>query len=491
MSTGIDVIKDAMQAQGLRMDKIETALDKMAASIERSTKTKELLTSSLRSGVSPNPKAAELLSRFCDGDVTMRADESPAEFVERKMRGNELVTVGKGHTSARIKRKMIPLATMIRFARLSKFNSSSQNAPDFTRAVEQAKLLGDDDMASLFEEARDLRASTAGMSGEQLRNLFLTRLGSSSLSGGGAFVPLELADEYIKLLTAASTVRKFGVKIMNLSAGQLMIPDLRTGMTASYESENSGPNASEPTFGDIVLSAKILTSLIPLSQEWRNRAAWDVDAMLADTVLRVAAAREDLAFIRGDGTDNTPKGIKKWIDEYNSAQTFARTLSGGVPTAATIIADLAKSMRLVEDNNVAMEGGGFILPIREKYALMTLRDSVGGFLFRDEMAGGSLMGHQYEATSQIPKTLAGDGSGTGTNNKSEIYFCAFPNAIIGEETSAEVEVIPNAAYLNSSGTLVSGVSRREDVVRFTGRHDFALSYRGQEAAYISSVDWGA
>lgn len=488
MSTAIDVIKDAMQAQGLRLDTIQKQLDEMQKNGERGARAHELLRTNAKK--SRNPAAYAALADLTRGDISMRMDETPEQFAQRATMENEVVTIGDGALKGKVQRKKIGAVLAVRMARLMRFGAQNGDQPSLDRAKRNAQSMGDEIMIKLYEEFDEIR-NTAGLDQAQIERKMLERLGSSTIAAGGALVPIEFADEVIKLLTAASTVRRFPVKIMNLSAGQMLVPDARTGMTAAYDSENSGPNASEPTFGDIVLSSKILTSITPVSQELRNRASYDVDAILVDMAIRKAAEREDLAFIRGDGTANTPKGIKKWIDEYNSAQTFARTLSGGVPTTATIIADLGKAIRLVDDNNVPMEGCGWILPTREKYALLTLRDSVGGFLFRDEMAAGSLMGYEYCSTSQIPKTLAGDGSGTGTNNKSEVYFCAFAHAMIGEENGVEVEMIPNAAYSNSSGTLVSGAQRREDILRMVARHDFALSYRGLEASYISSVDWGA
>ena len=65
-----------------------------------------------------------------------------------------------------------------------------------------------------------------------------------------------------------------------------------------------------------------------------------------------------------------------------------------------------------------------------------------------------------------------------------------PQVLIGEDPEVTVEAIPNGAYVNSSGTMVSGVSADITPIRLVLYTDLALRHR-KAASVIDTVDWGA
>ncbi len=66
--------------------------------------------------------------------------------------------------------------------------------------------------------------------------------------------------------------------------------------------EAAAITVSKPTFGQVVASFKKLTALVPVSNDMQRFADPAIDAYVRDDLVQVLARREDLAFIRGDGT---------------------------------------------------------------------------------------------------------------------------------------------------------------------------------------------
>ena len=65
---------------------------------------------------------------------------------------------------------------------------------------------------------------------------------------------------------------------------------------------------TEEIFDDVDLSAKPLTAMVPVSNDLIRRAPVGVEAIVRDDLIQGISRREDLAFLRGDGSNKTPIG---------------------------------------------------------------------------------------------------------------------------------------------------------------------------------------
>ena len=306
-------------------------------------------------------------------------------------------------------------------------------------------------------------------------------LSESVFEDGGAVVAPEFSEEIIDLLTARTTVRALGATPVPMNSGSLTLPYLHVGSTASYVGELQNIPTSQQQVRQMQLSVKKLAALTPLSNDLIRDAGPRADAMVRNDLVRSMSLREDLAFIRDDGTEGKPKGMRRQAD---AANVFPRTQVGGVNTLATAIADLGKACRRLEEQNVQMTSPGWLLSPRSKWHLMTLLDGSGNKVFWDEMQKGTLFTFPFRVTTQIPNNLgvAGD--------ESEIYLAEFATLIIGENTQLLIDVFPGGAYHDGS-SVVSGISSDQTVIRTIARHDFGARHNGKEIAVITDVDWAA
>jgi HK97 family phage major capsid protein len=337
--------------------------------------------------------------------------------------------------------------------------------------------------------ARFVRALAAGggrrdMAAEWAKDklhddIVASALRESSFEEGGALVLPEFASEIIELLRAKTVVRALGARSVPMRGGTFSIPYQKTSTTAYYVGEGVAPSVSKPTLGMLTLTAKKLITITPVSNDLIADASYDADSFVRDDILQNMRVKEDATFLRGLGVESTPKGIRYLTD---SSHIFARTKAGSASTLAEVFADLGKMIRVVEEANVPMEKCGWAMAPRTKWFLMTLLNSNGIPVFRDEMLRGTLLTFPFKTTTSIPTNL-----GTGSN-ESELYFADYNSILIGETKNISLATYEGGAYQDGDN-VISGISTDQTVVKATARHDIGMRFRGLEASVLTTVDW--
>jgi len=298
-------------------------------------------------------------------------------------------------------------------------------------------------------------------------------LTASNISGAGGLIPQAYAAEFIDLLRGRTVIRKLA-RVLPMPNGNLTIRKGLTAGTASYVGESAAVTASQQTIGDINFSFKKLVALTPVSNSLLRMASPAADAFVRDDLLQVMGLREDAAFITGDGTSNTPIGLFSLIAAANQ---FADTGT----TFLQQIADYTKAIRLVEEANVPVDDttGKWILAPRVFWGIYKTQGAAAGESTSPFMLGlqGSpprLIGYEVLRSTQAKK-VANEGTDlTATTDR--IYFVHTSSMLLADSLDLQVTSFDGAAYVDSTSTLVSGVSRDESVIRVISEHDFALQY---------------
>ena len=285
-------------------------------------------------------------------------------------------------------------------------------------------------------------------------------MGEGIGSEGGYIVPPEYAAEVIELLYPASVIRLAGARILPMNSNVLNLPKISGGATAGYIGENKNIGKTQPALGNVQLTAKKLAALVPISNDLLRDNSPGADLMVRDDLVNALAARADLAFIRNDGTQNTPKGLR-----YQSGiNTFAATSN-------TLAADLIKAIRLVIEGKKGQASrivkGAWLMSARTWASMYSKVTTTGAFIYRSEMDKGTLLQYPYFVTSQIPDNLSSD--------KSELYFGDFIDFVIGENESLIIDVSQEAAYYDGAN-VVAAFSLDQTVMRAIQRHDCGVRH---------------
>lgn len=295
-------------------------------------------------------------------------------------------------------------------------------------------------------------------------------------TAGGFLVPPDYSRDVIELLRPMSVVRAANPVTVPMPNGAVTVPKVTGGSTSYYVGENQNITPSEPTVGEIRLTYKKLAALVPISNDLLRFASPSADAFVRDDLVRSMAAREDIAFLRGDGTQYTPRGLRSWTPAANVIA------ANGTVNLANVTIDLSKLINTLEAANVKLMRPAWFFTPRTKNYLMSVRDGNGNFAWQQEMLRGTLWGIPYFVTTQIPNNLG------GSSNASEVYLVEMTDVLLGESERLTIDSSSEAAYYDGAN-VQAAFSRDQTVIRAITEHDLGVRH-DESVAYLSGITWG-
>jgi len=376
--------------------------------------------------------------------------------VVREVMSAELADLKKSNQDA--------IALAMRSVRVEKVDQPEKGlmAARFMRAIAAGK--GDTDKAARFAKKE------WGEDGKILK-----ALEASDAAAGGVLVPTEWSGEVIELLKESTIVRRMGPRVIPMPTGALQMSKITGGATAGYIGESQNLPVSEQSFGNINLTWKKLAVLIPVSNDLLRFNTEGADTIVRDDAVSAMSTREDQAFLRDDGTQFTPKGLRNWVPAGN---TFGAV---SVYDLATVTSDLAAQILLLREAHVRFIKPGWLMAPRTEFYLLSVRDANGNFAYRDEMLKGTLWGIPYGSTTEIPTNLGVGG------NESEIMLIDFADVLLGESNTLEVMASDVAAYFDGS-QVQAAFSLDQTVLRLIAHHDLAVRHE-ESLSVMTGVKW--
>ena len=331
--------------------------------------------------------------------------------------------------------------------------------------VQLLKDWGDEDLAEVVIK-----------DGERLK----AAMSVTDATAGGFLVPEQFSTDVIELLRPMSVVRDLVGMSMPMPTGTVSIPKITDGSTAYYQGENAAATKSAIRTGQVKLTWRKLTALVPMSNDLLRYSSPAADAIVRKDMVRAIAQRENQAFLRDVGTDASPKGLR-----YLASNSGSPIIANGTVNLANVTTDLGKMILDLLNDNVPITRGGWIMAPRTYMYLYTVLTTNGVFAFRDEMSRGTLWGYPYRVTTQVPINL----SDHGGTDESELYFADFDDVIIGDSMALRVDASDVATYTDGANT-VSAFSNDQTVVRCITEHDFNTR-RAESISIMNGVRWGA
>ena len=300
-------------------------------------------------------------------------------------------------------------------------------------------------------------------------------LSAGSAKAGGVLIPAPMAAQVIELLRPASVVRASGAVPLPMPNGTLTLPKITGGATSEYIGTDDDMPTSEQEFGDLQLAAKKLATLVPVSNDLLQYSAYNTEAIILGDMVASMGTRQDKAFIRDNGVQNTPRGLRYWAPSGNVIAANATI------NLANVANDLGKLTLALQNANVRMINPGWLMAPRTREYLEELRDGNGNKAFPSVESANRLKSYPLRTTTQIPINL-----GAGTD-ESELYFVDFQDAIIGETQNLRIAVSTEAVY-KVGANLVSAFSKDQTVIRVIEEHDFGMRH-DEAVAVLTGVKW--
>lgn len=348
------------------------------------------------------------------------------------------------------------------FARIVRAIHEIRNSTD--RGVTQERLASSLKRIGALAEEKSVRAMEA-----------------SSFGDGGSFIPEMYSTDFINVLRAEAIFLSLNPVVVPLNEkGNMTFPSNTAASTGYWIGEGEAITKSQPSTGQVKLSAKKAGGLIPVSNDLLRYGGALVDQMLRDDLVKTIRLLADLAYIRGSGSSAQPRGVRYAVDQTNNVITAVNSLS---PSLTQVDADLDKLDAALDDADVPEIRRGYMMNGRTKRYIRSLRDGLGGYPYRAEIDAGMLRGRPLRTTTQIPKNL---GSGT---NESELYLVEFTEAMAGIANDVRLDFDPNGTWVES-GTTQSGFATDTSVMRAIVETDFQLRHN-KGAAVLTAVKWGS
>jgi HK97 family phage major capsid protein len=335
---------------------------------------------------------------------------------------------------------------------------------------------------------------------------------TSSGSAGGFIVPPDVMNEVIPLLRALAVVRAAGPRNLPMPRGTMTLPGQAAAATASYGSEVKAISQTQQKLNQIVASFKKLTALVPVSNDMMRYADPAVDAFVRDDLVKVIALREDLAFILGDGTQDTPRGYlsfaNAWVlagggtvGAWSTSANSTLAVNGTDPanstggnfisstanyTLATAAQELGGAVNRLDQANVPDNKRVWFMNPRSYNYLFNVQNSLGVYVYRDELIRGTLLGYPFKKTTQIG-TNYWDAAGSN-KDLSFIFLVEMTEDIILDSMQLELAVSREGSYVDSTGATVSAFQNDQTIIRAVAEHDHQLRHDAA-VAVIQGVRW--
>ncbi len=347
-------------------------------------------------------------------------------------------------------------------------------------------------------QARQMAAEQLGESHPVTRAL-VTSVGAS----GGFIIPPDYMNEIIELLRPQSVVRASGPRVVPMPSGSMTIPAQTSPASASYGTEVQKIPASQQTVGQIVATFKKLTALVPVSNDMMRYANPAADAFVRDDLVKIVALRQDLAFLLGDGSNASPMGFTAFANRFavnggGTAGSWSSTAdsvaaAGGnflssneTFTLATAAQELGGLANLLDTQNVPETNRVWFAHPRTFNYLYNVQNSLGVYVYREEMNAGKLLGYPFKKSTQIPVNLW-DASGTN-KDCSFLMLVEMDAAMIFDSMSMELAVSREGNYVDGSGNTVSAFQYDQTLIRAIAEHDFQIRHDAA-VAVLQFVRW--
>lgn len=286
-------------------------------------------------------------------------------------------------------------------------------------------------------------------------------MGGASNPDGGFLVPAPLAARIVELRDRRGVARRYA-EVVPMSSESLSVPKIAGEISSHYVSENSVIPESKPQLKQIVLAARKLAALIPMSNELNDDALISVADMLARSIAHEFAGREDAALFNGDGTSSFGgiEGLANALEAGSKHIATSRT-SFGALTFADFETVVGKAKRYLsgEEPRWFFSREGYYASARR------LMNAAGGNDVNSlSMADGeqSFMGFGVTLSDQIHSSLA------ASTGEIACYFGDMRSAVMmGSRKDLSVRADASVGFA-ADQIWVRGIERYDIVVHDTG-----------------------
>ena len=216
---------------------------------------------------------------------------------------------------------------------------------------------------------------------------------------GGYLVPDEFERRLVEALEEENIFRGLA-NVITTSSGDRKIPVVSSKGKAFWLEEGQAIPESDDSFGQVTIGAYKLGTMIKISEELLNDSAFDLEAYVTREFARRTGAKEEDAFINGDGTGK-PTGI---LAATGGGQVGVTTAGSAAITLDEVL-DLYHALKTPYRRNAA-----FIMNDATVKAVRKLKDTTGQYLWQPsikEATPDTILNRPLFTSAYMPGIAAG------------------------------------------------------------------------------------
>lgn len=224
-------------------------------------------------------------------------------------------------------------------------------------------------------------------------------LQEGAVTEGGYLVPDEFETTLVQGLNANTIIRAHA-HVITTSSGIHKIPVVASHGSAAWIDEEGAFTESDDSFGQVQLDAHKVGTLIKVSEELLNDAAFNLEAYITSEFVRRIGDKEEEAFLTGNGVSK-PTGI---LNAAGGGQVGVTTAKPTEITADELI-DLYYSLKAAYRQNAI-----WILNDTTIKLIRKLKDANGQYLWQPAIKDGevpTILGRPYFTSPFAPEVEAG------------------------------------------------------------------------------------
>ena len=218
-------------------------------------------------------------------------------------------------------------------------------------------------------------------------------------SEGGYLVPDEFERTLMQGLNAATVIRA-NAHVITTSSGLHKIPVVASHGSAAWIDEEGAYTESDDVFGQVQLDAHKVGTIIKVSEELLNDAAFDLEGYISSEFARRIGDKEEEAFLNGNGSSK-PTGI---LNATGGGEVGVTAASATAITADELI-DLYFSLKAPYRKNAI-----WILNDTTIRLIRKLKSVEGQYLWQPGLKDGevnTILGRPYFTSPFMPTAEAG------------------------------------------------------------------------------------
>jgi len=218
-------------------------------------------------------------------------------------------------------------------------------------------------------------------------------------TAGGYLVPDEFERMLVQKLEAENVMRSLAT-VISTSSGTREIPVEADYGMAAWLAESAPYQESDIEFGQVILGAHKLGTIIKISEELLNDSAFDMSTYIASAFARRMGRAEEAAFVNGDGTGK-PTGV------VQSAQQGVVAPAGQTDSiSADDLIDLYHALKRPYRSRAT-----WLMADSTAKAIRKLKDNDGQYLWQPGLQAGQpdrILGRPVAISDDVPPLGAGN-----------------------------------------------------------------------------------